>query len=171
LLQGGKIKAIILSAFIILYLLCSACHQRDAENEKPAAPNAGTKGNPLDPWVQQQVDWLSEAAEKGETEKVMAFLDAGVPIDAFDSDGFTALMVACLHGKLQMAKLLIARGADFRLERKKGYDVITAAAFSKNVELMKFFLKKILMSLLSTNAMIHYYITLLASHQVKCCGF
>lgn len=52
------------------------------------------------------------AATHGRTEVVTYFLDRGHPPDQFGGGDYTALMLACEQGKIEMARALIAAGAD-----------------------------------------------------------
>ncbi|EWH02735.1 ankyrin repeat domain-containing protein [Halomonas sp. BC04] len=54
---------------------------------------------------------LTLAAERGATDTVMAMLDEGVPVDASDGCGWTALMKAAANGHLALLEALLARGA------------------------------------------------------------
>lgn len=56
---------------------------------------------------------LVTAAEQGKLETVRKILDRGVPVDWHSkSRGFTALVEAVLHGHLDVARLLLERGAN-----------------------------------------------------------
>src|SRR5687768_2456126 len=52
------------------------------------------------------------AAKQGDVETVRRMLDYGVPVDAGGESGVTFLMTAAQHGRLQVVRLLLARGAD-----------------------------------------------------------
>ncbi len=54
---------------------------------------------------------LREAVRRGELEKVKALLDAGVPVDAKNRYGATALFFAADKGHLEIVELLVSRGA------------------------------------------------------------
>jgi outer membrane protein assembly factor BamB len=54
---------------------------------------------------------LREAVRRGEIEKVRALLDAGVPVDAKNRYGATALFFAADKGHLAIVELLVERGA------------------------------------------------------------
>jgi len=54
---------------------------------------------------------LREAARRGDLEKAKALLDAGVPVDAKNRYGATALFFAADRGHISMVELLLARGA------------------------------------------------------------
>lgn len=55
---------------------------------------------------------LVEAAERGDRAAVQRLLDAGTPVDQRDGRGRTALLAATHADHVDVARLLIARGAD-----------------------------------------------------------
>jgi outer membrane protein assembly factor BamB len=58
-----------------------------------------------------QEEDLREAARRGDLEKAKSLLDAGVPVDAKNRYGATALFFAADRGHLELIQLLIDRGA------------------------------------------------------------
>lgn len=70
---------------------------------------------------------LTLAAENGETERVLAMLDAGTAVDASDRCGWTALMKAAANGHLEMLEALLARGADTEHRDQAGYTPLLVA--------------------------------------------
>ena len=56
-------------------------------------------------------DQLISAAELGEIDKVKGLLDQGVPVEARNEDGWTALMKATYEGHGEIVRELIAKGA------------------------------------------------------------
>jgi cytochrome c len=60
-----------------------------------------------------QASSLGDLVRKGDIAAVTSALDKGAPID--EIDGVTPLYIACEDGKLELAKLLIMRGADVNL--------------------------------------------------------
>lgn len=56
-------------------------------------------------------DLLHEAAMKGDLDRIVELLDAGVPIDAADSDGRTALRFAAVGGHRSVVEYLVSHGA------------------------------------------------------------
>lgn len=60
----------------------------------------------------QAAEFLTYDAAVGDRESVEAFLKRGVPVNARDRDGITALHGAVLEGDLSTIKLLLSRGAD-----------------------------------------------------------
>ena len=55
---------------------------------------------------------LHLAAKAGDVKIVVALLDHGVPVDAKDAGGWTALMWAATHGRGEVVKALLERSAD-----------------------------------------------------------
>jgi hypothetical protein len=62
---------------------------------------------------------LHKAAERGEVERVRA--DQGVPVDATDKDGGTALYVAADRRRPEVAQLLVERGAKSEQRMPSGF--------------------------------------------------
>ncbi len=61
---------------------------------------------------EEQREQLFAAARAGEAETVESLLEAGVPVDASDKYGATALIMAASNGHAAVAELLLQRGAD-----------------------------------------------------------
>ena len=62
---------------------------------------------------------LTQSASTGDVQTVSAILDHGCPVDAVDSDGYTALHRAAEGGHVEVIRELIARGASFSVETNK----------------------------------------------------
>ena len=56
-------------------------------------------------------DGLLAAVSTGDVSQCTLYLDAGVPIDCVDGMGMTPLRRACVHGHLEIARLLLDRGS------------------------------------------------------------
>ena len=85
--------------------------------------------NTADPnWKGQKpigMNALYVASRKGLSSEVETILDEGrIDINASMSDGFTSLMVAGLNGKYDVVKLLLERGADYKMTAKDGKHVL-----------------------------------------------
>ena len=63
-------------------------------------------------WARADVPTLVRAAADGDMAALRRLLDAGVPVDARDGRGRTALLVATHADQVAAARLLIERGAD-----------------------------------------------------------
>jgi ankyrin repeat protein len=73
-----------------------------------------------------------QAARAGDRAAVEKFLDAGFSIDAADADEMTLLMLAASAGHLDVAKILISRGADISAscDQENGFDAMMFACNS-----------------------------------------
>ena len=93
------------------------------EHERPAAEASlkelGLRAMPAD---------MLRTAETGDTDKLLMFLKAGMPVDARDSREWTPLMVASFNGNEAAAKLLIEHGADPAARDRGGYTPLHWAA-------------------------------------------
>lgn len=65
---------------------------------------------------------LTDAAGACATARAVALLDQGVNINTRNSGGYTALMMAATYGCEDLARLLIARGADRSVKTSAGWD-------------------------------------------------
>ena len=86
---------------------------------------------------------LREAARLGDLARVRTLLDAGTRADNEGRHGVTALMQAAGGGHLEVARLLIERGANVNArERFFSSSVLATAARSKKPELVRLLLEK-----------------------------
>ncbi|GBQ15496.1 ankyrin repeat domain-containing protein [Swaminathania salitolerans] len=70
-----------------------------------------------------------DAARRGDTDLLTRFLDAGMAVDAQDSRGYTALIVAAYNGVFPATRLLLERGANPDLQDAKGATALSGVAF------------------------------------------
>jgi ankyrin repeat protein len=70
---------------------------------------------------------LRRAAESGDMPRLRTLLGEPIAIDARDSNGRTALMLATLHGQQQAVDALLAGGADPNLADSSGTTPLQAA--------------------------------------------
>ena len=73
-------------------------------------------------------DQLISAAELGEIDSVKKILDQGVPVEAKNPDGWTALMKATYEGHEDIVRLLIDRGAAVDTQENAGWTPLMMAA-------------------------------------------
>ncbi|MER2540128.1 MAG: ankyrin repeat domain-containing protein [Azonexus sp.] len=85
---------------------------------------------------------LFSAAGKGDAIKISQVVAAGVNVNAADSDGWTALMVAASAGKLPAAQALVKAGANVNATTGKGETPLMAAALSGNAAIVKLLLSE-----------------------------
>jgi ankyrin repeat protein len=84
-----------------------------------------------------------EAARRGDTAALKAFLDKGIPVDSKWRYDQTALLIAARLGHTSAVKLLVERGADVNAKDSfYGFTPLGAVAQKRNVELVKMLLEK-----------------------------
>ncbi|MEE9606109.1 MAG: ankyrin repeat domain-containing protein [Myxococcota bacterium] len=94
-------------------------------------------------WDADGAGALHLAAAGGQLEVVTLLLDAGVPVDArMQAAGNTALIQAMLRHRSDVARLLIARGADVSLGSWKGTPLRIGARQGMDPELMRLLLDR-----------------------------
>jgi len=54
-------------------------------------------------------------------------LEGGVDINAQDSQGWTALMMAAAHGHTEIVRMMLERGADREIKEEKGLTALMMA--------------------------------------------
>jgi len=74
-----------------------------------------------------------ELARDGETDALLAYVEAGVPVDLADGKGNTLLMLAAGHGNADTVAALMERGADVNRVNDRGQTPL-ASAVSKPAE-------------------------------------
>lgn len=84
-------------------------------------------GRPLQPFD------LPSAAISGDREAIERLLDLGLPINAHDNQGCTALLRAAGGGHLEAVNLLLARGADTGIAARTGATALSAAISMRQV--------------------------------------
>ena len=80
---------------------------------------------------------LVDLAEAGQLRALEEHLDAGTPIDARTSDGRVALHAALAEGQEEIARYLLARGADPHLVDVSGYTGLHWASRSNEVAMLE----------------------------------
>lgn len=83
---------------------------------------------------------LAIAAERGQVDIIQALLDAGARINS-ESDGYTALMRACIGKSHKATKLLLEAGADPKLSRHDGQTALHFAAKANSAACVRVLLK------------------------------
>ncbi|MFF1791825.1 ankyrin repeat domain-containing protein [Kitasatospora sp. NPDC058243] len=96
----------------------------DAANQQPAdAPGAP------DAEVIALAGKLFDAARAGETDTLVAYVDAGAPANLTNDRGDTLLMLAAYHGHAATVEALLARGADPNRANDRGQTPLAGAVF------------------------------------------
>src|SRR5690606_41542416 len=82
-----------------------------------------------------------EAAETGDVAALANLLDRGMPVDAADRQGYSALMYAARAGQLEAVRLLLERGAKVNARNALGETALMLAAFNGHQVTMAFLLR------------------------------
>lgn len=77
-----------------------------------------------------------DLARQGKTADLLEFLDHGLPVDAQDAEGNTALMLAAYHGHAATVQALVERGADVDLRNNRDQTPIAGALFKGEPEVV-----------------------------------
>lgn len=72
---------------------------------------------------------LLDRARAGETARVLAYVDAGAPVDLTDAHGNTLLMLAAYHGHADLVAGLAERGAHVDRLNDRGQSPLAGAVF------------------------------------------
>ncbi len=78
---------------------------------------------------------INYAVRENGIETVNALLDAGVPINQQTGDNSTPLLIALQNAHLDLARVLIERGADVNLANRKGWNPLYMAVKVRNQEI------------------------------------
>ncbi|TVT42291.1 ankyrin repeat domain-containing protein [Amycolatopsis rhizosphaerae] len=76
-------------------------------------------------------------ARSGQTGTLMAYVDAGVPVNLGNDKGDTLLMLAAYHGHAETVSALLARGADPNRLNDRGQSPLAGAVFKDEPEVVK----------------------------------
>ncbi|HEY2206532.1 MAG TPA: ankyrin repeat domain-containing protein [Pseudonocardia sp.] len=68
-------------------------------------------------------------AREGQLAALVAYLDAGVPVNLANDKGDTLLMLAAYHGHADVVAALLARGADVNRLNDRGQSPVAGAVF------------------------------------------
>ncbi|SDC20156.1 Ankyrin repeat-containing protein [Priestia aryabhattai B8W22] len=83
------------------------------------------------------IDQITNAAVKGKSEEIKALLNKEPSLlNAFNSDGWAPLPLACYFGQVDSAKLLLSLGADIHAKAKNPNDnmPLHAAVANKQIQ-------------------------------------
>jgi ankyrin repeat protein len=76
---------------------------------------------------------IHDAARQGDVGNVTKLLDQGVPPDAKDETGETALLTACLAGHADVVAILVKHGAGIESRNDRGLTPLHGAAYSGDI--------------------------------------
>ncbi|OLT30885.1 hypothetical protein BJF79_37875 [Actinomadura sp. CNU-125] len=90
-----------------------------------------------DPELEELASRLFAAARAGDTDLLVAYVDAGVPPDLSNDKGDTLLMLAAYHGHAGTVRALTARGADPERANDRGQLPLAGAVFKKEPDTVR----------------------------------
>lgn len=82
-----------------------------------------------DPEVVELASKIFDLARQGDTEALVAYVDAGVPANLTNDRGDSLLMLAAYHGHASAVTALLARGAEADRANDRGQTPLAGAVF------------------------------------------
>jgi len=82
-----------------------------------------------DPEVVELAQRMLDLAREGDASRLLAYVDAGVPVDLTDTAGNTLLMLGAYHGHADLVRGLGQRGADVDRLNDRGQSPLAGAVF------------------------------------------
>ncbi|MFD5080209.1 ankyrin repeat domain-containing protein [Streptomyces sp. NPDC058371] len=82
-----------------------------------------------DPEVVELATKIFDLARRGETEALVAYVDAGVPAGLTNDRGDSLVMLAAYHGHADAVRALLERGAEADLINDRGQTPLAGAVF------------------------------------------
>ncbi len=79
---------------------------------------------------------MFDLARAGDTDRLSAYVAAGVPVNLTDGSGNTLLMLAAYHGHAGTASMLAARGADVDRVNDRGQTPLAGAVFKDEQDVL-----------------------------------
>jgi ankyrin repeat protein len=79
---------------------------------------------------------LFDAARDGDTDALLAAVDAGVPVNLTNSSGDSLLILASYHVQAPAVTGLLERGADTERVNDRGQTALGAATFRRSAEIV-----------------------------------
>ncbi|MEU1203012.1 ankyrin repeat domain-containing protein [Streptomyces sp. NPDC005813] len=82
-----------------------------------------------DPEVVELATKIFDLARRGETETLVAYVDAGVPANLTNDRGDSLVMLAAYHGHAEAVRALLERGAEADRVNDRGQTPLAGAVF------------------------------------------
>lgn len=82
-----------------------------------------------DPEVVELATKIFDLARRGETEALVAYVDAGVPANLTNDRGDSLVMLAAYHGHAEAVRALLERGAEVDHVNDRGQTPLAGAVF------------------------------------------
>jgi ankyrin repeat protein len=94
-------------------------------------------GEPIDAGVIELAGRVFDLARGGHTDELVAYVDAGVPVNLTNDKGDTLLILAAYHQHAGTVAALLARGADHSRVNDRGQTALAAAVFRQSAETVR----------------------------------
>lgn len=78
-----------------------------------------------------------DSARAGDTERLQAYVEQGVPVNLTDATGNTLLMLAAYHGHAETVSALVDLGADPDRTNDRGRSPLASAVFNGEDDVVK----------------------------------
>ncbi|MFH9085145.1 MULTISPECIES: ankyrin repeat domain-containing protein [unclassified Streptomyces] len=90
-----------------------------------------------DPEVVELATKIFDLARQGQTEALVAYVDAGVPANLTNDRGDSLVMLAAYHGHADAVRALLARGAAANQVNDRGQTPLAGAVFKGETDVIK----------------------------------
>ncbi|MEW2289835.1 ankyrin repeat domain-containing protein [Streptomyces sp. NPDC047841] len=90
-----------------------------------------------DPEVVELATKIFDLARRGQTEALVAYVDAGVPANLTNDRGDSLVMLAAYHGHAGAVRALLARGAAADQVNDRGQTPLAGAVFKGETDVIK----------------------------------
>lgn len=101
-------------------------------------PDPAAESEPAhDPEVLQLAAQIFELARHGDTDRIAAYVDAGVPANLANDRGDTLVMLAAYHGHADAVRVLLQRGAEPDRANHQGQTPLAGAVFKGEQDVIK----------------------------------
>ncbi|MFH0516852.1 ankyrin repeat domain-containing protein [Streptomyces sp. M41] len=94
-----------------------------------------------DPEVVELATKIFDLARQGQTEPLVAYVDAGVPANLTNDRGDSLVMLAAYHGHADAVRALLERGAEADRVNDRGQTPLAGAVFKGETEVIKVLLE------------------------------
>ena len=90
-----------------------------------------------DPEVVELATKIFDLARRGETEALVAYVDAGVPANLTNDRGDSLVMLAAYHGHADAVRALLERGAEADRVNDRGQTPLAGAVFKGEEDVIR----------------------------------
>ncbi|MEU1546353.1 ankyrin repeat domain-containing protein [Nocardia sp. NPDC005745] len=91
----------------------------------------------IDPELLELAGKVFDFARRGDSARLAAYVDAGVPVDLTNDAGDTLLMLAAYHGHTEAVAALLERSADPNRANDKNQTPLAGAVFKGETEIVR----------------------------------